>query len=125
MHKARLLHRLHTHPHSRRKRTAWLTVDERSFQNPKLGDPLLIAYKTFADLAGKGSLFVITVLAARMLSPQAFGVFSLASTLGWILAVVADFGIQLHVARAIARRPDDAAALLRAWLRVRLWTAAG
>src|SRR3989442_10931871 len=60
-----------------------------------------------------------------MLSPQAFGVFSLGSTLGWIVGVVADFGIQLHVARAVARRPEDAPALLGAWLRVRLWTAAG
>ena len=100
-------------------------MHERSFQNPKLTGAFLIAYKSFADVAGKGSLFVITILAARMLPPQGFGVFSLGSTLGWILAVVGDFGIQLHVARAIARRPDEAATLLRAWLRVRVWTAAG
>src|SRR5439155_15403069 len=30
----------------------------------------------------------------------------------------------LHLARAVARRPADAADLLRAWLRVRAWTAA-
>jgi O-antigen/teichoic acid export membrane protein len=85
----------------------------------------LIAYKAFADLAGKGSLFAITIVAARRLSPESFGVFSLGSTLGWIVAVVSDGGIQLHLARAVARRPADAPELLRAWLRIRLWTAAG
>jgi O-antigen/teichoic acid export membrane protein len=100
------------------------TVDESSFRNAKLRNALLIAYKAFADLAGKGSLFVITVAAARRLSPEAFGVFALGSTLGWLVAVATDFGIQLHLARAVARRPADAALLLRTWLRVRLWTAA-
>ena len=84
---------------------------------------LLVSYKALADLSAKGSFFLITILAARRLSQQAFGVFSLASTLGWILAVAADFGIQLHLARAVARRPADAPRLLRRWLSVRLWTA--
>jgi O-antigen/teichoic acid export membrane protein len=100
-----------------------LTVDETSFQIAKPRSALLIAYKAFADLAGKGSLFVITIVAARRLSPESFGVFSLGSTLGWIVAVVSDCGIQLHLARAVARNPSDAPRLLRGWLRVRLWTA--
>jgi O-antigen/teichoic acid export membrane protein len=99
------------------------TVDESSFRNAKLRSALLIAYKAFADLAGKGSLFLITVAAARRLSPGAFGVFSVGSTLGWLVAVATDFGIQLHLARAVARRPADAAVLLRTWLRVRVWMA--
>ena len=85
---------------------------------------MLIAYKAFADLAGKGSLFVITVAAARRLSPESFGVFSLGSALGWIVAVVSDAGIQLHLARAVARQPEQAPQLLREWLRIRFWTAA-
>jgi O-antigen/teichoic acid export membrane protein len=101
------------------------TVAETSFPNAKPRNALLIAYKAFADLAGKGSLFVITIVAARRLSPESFGVFSLGSTLGWMLAVVSDCGIQLHLARAVARRPAESPRLLRAWLRVRLWTAAG
>jgi O-antigen/teichoic acid export membrane protein len=100
-------------------------VDERSFPNAKSRGALLIAYKAFADLAGKGSLFVITIAAARRLSPESFGVFSLGSTLGWIVAVVSDCGIQLHLARAVARRPAEASRLLRGWLRVRVWTASG
>jgi O-antigen/teichoic acid export membrane protein len=99
-------------------------VDERSFRNPKLGRLLLIAYKAIADFAGKGSLFLVTVLAARRLSADAFGIFSLGSTLGWMVAVATDFGIQLHVAREIARRPESAAAVARTWLRVRWVTAA-
>ncbi len=98
---------------------------ETSFPIAKSRNALLIAYKAFADLASKGSLFVITIVAARRLSPESFGVFSLGSTLGWILAVVSDCGIQLHLARAVARRPAESSRLLRAWLRVRLWTAAG
>jgi len=85
---------------------------------------LLIAYKAFADLAGKGALFVITIAAARRLTPEAFGLFSLGSTLGWMAAVVSDGGIQLHLAREVARRPAEASRLLNGWLRIRLWTAA-
>jgi O-antigen/teichoic acid export membrane protein len=99
-------------------------VDETSFPNAKPRRALLIAYRAFSDLAGKGSLFVITIVAARRLSPESFGVFSLGSALGWIVAVVSDGGIQLHLARAVARRPEQARQLLREWLWVRLWTAA-
>ncbi len=87
-------------------------------------NPLLIAYKALADLAGKGAFFVITVLAARRLSQYDFGLFSLATTLGWMLSVAADFGIQLHLARAVAIDPNDAGRQLTRWLRVRLATAA-
>ena len=119
---------LHTHwraSNSTHLQTETLTVGERSFRNAKSRDALLVGYKTVADLAGKGVVFVITIVAARRLAPQAFGIFSLASTLGWMMAVAADFGIQLHVARAVARDPRTAAATLATWLRVRLWTTAG
>jgi O-antigen/teichoic acid export membrane protein len=98
-------------------------VDETSFPNAKSHRVFLIAYKAFADLAGKGSLFVITILAARRLSAQSFGTFALGSTLGWMVAVISDGGIQLHLARAVARRPEAASQLLRGWLRVRVWMA--
>jgi O-antigen/teichoic acid export membrane protein len=98
-----------------------LTVDETTFPNAKSRNAL-IAYKAVADLAGKGSLLVITIVAARRLSPESFGVFAFGSTLGWIVAVVSDCGIQLHLARAVARAPAEASRLLQGWLRVRLWT---
>ena len=94
-------------------------MDENAFRFAKL-----IGYKSLADAAGKASTFVITVVAARQLTANAFGVFSLASTVGWMLAVAADCGIQLHVARAVSRTPADAGPLLAGWLRVRLWTTA-
>ncbi|HYM24762.1 MAG TPA: oligosaccharide flippase family protein [Vicinamibacterales bacterium] len=94
-------------------------MDENAFRFAKL-----IGYKSLADVAGKASTLVITVVAARQLTANAFGVFSLASTVGWMLAVAADCGIQLHVARAVSRAPDDAGPLLAGWLRVRLWTTA-
>ncbi|MFI5178801.1 MAG: lipopolysaccharide biosynthesis protein, partial [Vicinamibacterales bacterium] len=99
-----------------------LTAGENTFRNAKLRDAVLIAYKTFADLAGKGSLFLITLVAARRLSPWAFGVFALGSTLGWMLGVATDFGVQFHLARAVARAPADAPRLLRAGLGLRFWS---
>jgi O-antigen/teichoic acid export membrane protein len=90
---------------------------------PLAKNAILIAYRALSDLAGKGSLFLITIAAAHRLSQQSFGIFALASALGWIAAVSTDFGIQLHVARAVARRPEAAHAILKTWLQTRLWTA--
>ena len=100
-----------------------LTADESSFPNPK-PRAALVAYKAFADVAAKGSLFIVTIVAARRLTPHAFGVFSLGSTIGWIAAVAADFGIQTHLARAVALARDEASSLLQRWLRVRCVSAA-
>ena len=82
----------------------------------------MVAYRAFSDVAGKGAFLVITLVAARRMSQEAFGLFSLGTTIGWMAAVAADFGIQLHTARAIATRPTQAEPILRSWLRVRLWT---
>jgi len=87
-------------------------------------EAVLVAYRAFSDVAGKGAFFLVTVLAARLLSEQGFGIFSLGTTLGWMAAVVADFGIALHVAREVARRKDQARNILGFWLRVRLATSA-
>jgi len=85
---------------------------------------LLIVYRALSDMAGKAAVFAITVVAARRLSQDAFGIFSLASVIGWLLALATDFGIPLHVARAVARRPEQASGILTAWVKVRLWTSA-
>jgi len=99
-------------------------VTESSFRDSKPGDALLVSYKAIADLAGKGVMFAITIVAARRLTSEEFGIFALASTLGWMLALVTDFGIQVHVARTVARSPQIAAAVLADWLGIRLWTSA-
>src|SRR5262245_7410059 len=92
--------------------------------NERRRQAALVAYRAFSDLAGKGAFFLVTLVAARRLSQDAFGLFSLGTTIGWIAAVATDFGIQLHLARAVAQQPGDAARLLRAWFKVRLWTSA-
>ena len=85
---------------------------------------LLIVYRALSDMAGKAAVFAITVVAARRLSQDAFGIFSLASVIGWLLALATDFGIPLHVARAVARRSEQASDILTVWVKVRLWTSA-
>jgi O-antigen/teichoic acid export membrane protein len=82
----------------------------------------LVAYRTFSDLFGKAAFFFITVVAARHLSAEAFGLFAIGSTMGWLAAVAADCGMQMHLARSVARAPDQARRLLREWLRLRLRT---
>ena len=67
-------------------------------------------------------MFVITVVAARQLTRDGFGLFALASTLGWLGSVAADFGIQVHLARAVSQHPESAKDLLRRWLPVRIAT---
>ena len=69
-------------------------------------------------------MFAIVVIAARRLPTAAFGIFSLASTLGWVLAVGTDFGVQLYFAREVARAPDRLSAILRPLLRLRVGLAA-
>jgi O-antigen/teichoic acid export membrane protein len=93
------------------------------FRTPLVRGAVLVGYRALSDLAAKGSLFAITVFAARRLTQESFGLFSLASTLGWMLTVAADFGIQLHVARAVARDSSAATQILRRWLPVRVGTA--
>jgi O-antigen/teichoic acid export membrane protein len=100
-----------------------LTGGESSFRNPKLRDAVLIVYKAIADAASKGAFFVITIIAARRLTPYAFGVFALGTTVGWMLAVLTDFGMQMHLSRAVASRPQIARALLRRWWRLRVASA--
>ena len=108
-----------------RDATDELTEAENLFRNAKLRHALLVAYKAFADAAGKASFLVITVVAAHRLSPWAFGVFGLGTTIGWLLAVATDFGMQMHLARAVASDQSRAFAILRRWWWRRLAAAFG
>jgi O-antigen/teichoic acid export membrane protein len=80
---------------------------------------LLVGYKAASDLIGKAAFFAILIIAARRLSKDAFGILSLASTLGWMLSVGTDFGLQVYVAREVARAPGRAAEILKPILRLR------
>lgn len=100
-----------------------LTRSGNSFGMRNQKTAALIAYRAFSDVAGKGAFLAVTVLAARRLSGEEFGVFALGTTLGWMVAVGTDFGIQAHLGREVARRPTDARPLLERWLHVRRHTA--
>ena len=56
-------------------------------RNLNVKQPLLVGYRAASDLIGKAAFLLITVAAARRLSQGAFGVFSLASTIGWMAAI--------------------------------------
>ena len=75
--------------------------------------------KGAADVAGKAVTLVITVLAARTLNADAFGVMALAMATGWLLGVATDAGLSMHLARETARRSGQARQLLVEVLRLR------
>jgi O-antigen/teichoic acid export membrane protein len=78
-----------------------------------------IVLKAAADVAGKAVTLVITVMAARTLNADAFGVMALAMATGWLLGVATDAGLSMHLARETARRPGQARQLLIEVLRLR------
>jgi O-antigen/teichoic acid export membrane protein len=84
----------------------------------------LMLYRGASDVAAKGAMFAITIGAARQLPRDGFALFALASTLGWLGSVAADFGIQVHLARSVSQHPEHSVSALRRWLRVRVATGA-
>ena len=78
-----------------------------------------IVLKAAADAGGKAVTLAITVLAARTLNADAFGVMALAMATGWLLGVATDAGLAMHLARETARRPGQSRQLLIEVLRLR------
>lgn len=84
----------------------------------------LIAYRMASDLIAKGAFLVLMMLAARRLAPEAFGLLALGTTLGWMIGVLTDGGLHVHVARTVARAaPEEAGAVLQRWIVWRVLTA--
>ena len=81
----------------------------------------LIALKTLSDVASRLSSFLLLLLAARFLNPFEFGLFSLAWATGWIISIASDLGIQLFVAREVARSPGQASQFVPTLFRLRLY----
>jgi O-antigen/teichoic acid export membrane protein len=79
-----------------------------------------IAYKASVDTAAKAAMFVVTVMAARALPRDAFGVLALALTAGWLLGVASDAGLPMYLARVAARGDPHLRATLSLALRLRL-----
>ena len=65
----------------------------------------LLAYNPSAGV-------VITIVAARRLNADAFGVMAFAMTTGWLLSVATDAGLSMHLARETARHAAGARRLL-------------
>jgi O-antigen/teichoic acid export membrane protein len=62
-----------------------------------------VKVKALSEVAVRGSRLVFLIVAARAWGPERFGVFSFAEAVAAIVATGADFGLQLHLARTIAR----------------------
>jgi O-antigen/teichoic acid export membrane protein len=85
----------------------------------------LILYRFTSEIVARLFSLGVVLLAARLLTKQEFGLFSLAWVAGWMLAVAGDFGIQVFLAREVAGRPAGAGLVLRRLLKVRLAAGAG
>lgn len=84
----------------------------------------LILYRFTSEALARLCSLAVMLLAVRRLSQPDFGVFALAMTGGWILAVAGDLGLQIYLAREVAWAPGAARSLLRRLLKIRLaWTA--
>src|SRR5687768_6780577 len=81
---------------SDRSRHHWLTQGWRG----------RVVLKVVADAGGKAVMLVITVVAARRLNADPFGVMAFAMATGWLLGVATDAGLSMHLARETARRPE-------------------
>lgn len=73
------------------------------FPNVKLLSRDVIAVKVLADAGSKAVTLVITVVAARRLNADPFGILAFAMATGWLLAVATDAGLSMHLAREVAR----------------------
>ncbi len=62
-----------------------------------------IALKALADAGGKAVMLIITVVAARRLNADPFGVMAYGMATGWLLGVATDAGLSMHLARVTAR----------------------
>jgi O-antigen/teichoic acid export membrane protein len=112
-------HRLHFHARIPGMAVVYSEAPIRGFPTVKLFSryvtfPLAwpIALKGAADAAGKAVMLVITIVAARRLNADAFGVMAFAMATGWLLAVGTDAGLSMHLARETARDRTGARRLL-------------
>lgn len=76
--------------------------------------------KLAAEVLGRALLFGLIYAAQRTLGPAAYGHFTYALALGAVLAPLTDLGVQLTVARELARGGADRARIAGAGLTVKL-----
>jgi O-antigen/teichoic acid export membrane protein len=68
--------------------------------------------KLLADVVGKAVTLIITVVAARRLNADPFGMLAYAMATGWLIGVATDAGLSMHLARETARDPRHSRQLL-------------
>ena len=68
-----------------------------------------ILLKGFADAGGKAVTLVVTIVAARRLNADPFGVMAYAMATGWLFGVATDAGLSMYLARETARLRGSAA----------------
>ena len=76
--------------------------------------------KLASEVAGRIATFVLVLWAARQLGESAFGLYNYGLALGFVVAQVADFGLQLLIAREIAVMGKAARPLVMVALRLKL-----
>jgi O-antigen/teichoic acid export membrane protein len=72
----------------------------------------LVALKALADVIGKAATLIITVVAARRLNADPFGILAYAMATGWLIGVATDAGLSMYLARETARDPGRSRQLL-------------
>jgi O-antigen/teichoic acid export membrane protein len=106
------VHSVHRPAFLGRKLTIHTQLRWHGFPNVKLLSrfvTLRITLKAIADVVGKAVTLIITIVAARRLNADPFGVMAYAMATGWLLGVATDAGLSMHLARETARLRGDAA----------------
>lgn len=78
------------------------------------------AIKLASELIGRAASFSLVILAARQLGETGFGVYNYGLALGFVLAQLADMGLQIVVSREVAVRGEEAQPLARAAFHLKL-----
>jgi O-antigen/teichoic acid export membrane protein len=76
--------------------------------------------KLVADVAGRGLQFLLAYLAQRSLGPAAYGQFTYALAIGFVVATLTDLGLQLTLTREMSRDEAEAARIAGVGLSIKL-----
>lgn len=77
--------------------------------------------KLASELVGRAATFGLSLYVANVLGQRAFGAYNYGLALGFVLAQIADMGLQLLVARDVAMGGRAARPLVSRALRLKLW----
>ena len=83
------------------------------------------AVKLGSEVAGRAASLALLLLAARRLGASAFGLYNYGIALGFVVTQLADLGLQMLVAREVARQGKAAQPLVRAALQLKMLLSLG